>query len=68
MHKQTTYKELYDPFSHYTRGILCFDKKRFTFVAYRVPYLVLDKKSWKTEGEFDADYRSLVNRKYAQSD
>jgi hypothetical protein len=67
MHKQTVYKEMHDPFSHYTRGVLCRDKKKFTFVAYRVPYLDLDKKTWKTEREFDADYRRLINRKYADT-
>ena len=65
MHKQTTYKEMYDPVFHYTRGILRFDKDRFTFVAYRMPYQGLDKKTWKTEREFAADYRRMVNRKYS---
>lgn len=68
MHKQITYKEMYDPVFHYTRGVLRFDKDRFTFVAYRMPYQGLDKKTWKTEREFAADYRRMVNRKYSISD
>jgi len=65
MHKHIIYKELFDPFSHYSRGVLRFDKKRFTFVAYRLPYQGLDRKSWKTEQEFDADYRRVVESKYS---
>jgi len=64
MHKQTIHKELHDPFAHYTRGVLVFDKERFTFIAYRVPYMELNKKSWKTEQEFTDDYRRLIARKY----
>ena len=65
MHKQNTHKELYDPFSHYTRGVLYFDENRFTFTAYRMPYLALDKKTWKTERAFTADYNRLIARKYS---
>ena len=64
MGKQIAYKEIYDPLFHYSRGVLFFDKKKFTFVAYRMPYLDLDNKTWKTEKEFEADYRRMVNRKY----
>ena len=56
---------MYDPLFHYSRGILCYDKEKFTFVAYRMPYQGLDNKTWKTEWEFDADYRRMVNRKYS---
>jgi hypothetical protein len=65
MHKQNAHKELYDPFAHYTRGILYFDEEMFTFIAYRMPYLELDKKTWKTEQAFTADYQRLVARKYS---
>ncbi len=64
MHQQTVHKELYDPFAHYSRGILCFDEDKFTFVAYRMPYLELDKKTWKTEQAFTADYQRVIARKY----
>jgi hypothetical protein len=65
MHKQTPHKELYDPFTHYSRGMLYFDKETYTFVAYRMPYLPLDKKTWKTERAFTADYQRMIVRKYA---
>lgn len=65
MRKPISYKELNDPFSHYTRGVLYYDDGSFTFVAYRVPYLELDSKTWKTEREFKADYHRLIARKYA---
>lgn len=68
MQKQTTYKELYDPFSHYVRGVLWRDEEKFTFTAYRTPYLVLNEKTWRTEKAFDADYRKLVERKYSYLD
>ena len=47
MHKLTPHKELYDPFYHYTRGVLYFDEERYTFTAYRMPYKELDDKSWR---------------------
>ena len=65
MHQQTVHKELYDPFAHYSRGILRFDEDKFTFVAYRMPYLELDKKTWKTEQAFTADYQRVIARKYS---
>ena len=65
MHKNTTHKELHDPFSHYTRGVLHFDDKTLTFTAYRVPYQELDKKTWNSERAFTADYRRMVARKYS---
>lgn len=65
MHKQITHKELYDPFAHYTRGVLYFDEDRFRFTAYRMPYLELDKKTWKTEQAFTADYNRMIARKYS---
>ena len=65
MHKHTTYKKLYDPFSHYTRGILFLDDEIFTFRAYRMPYLELDRKTWKTEQDFSADYQQMIARKYS---
>jgi hypothetical protein len=64
MHKQTTHKELSDPFAHYTRGVLYFDAEMFTFIAHRMPYLDLNKKTWKTEQAFTADYQRIVARKY----
>ena len=65
MHKPSPHKELYDPCYHYTRGVLYFEDDEFTFTAYRVPYMVLDNKSWKTEQAFKADYRRLVESKYS---
>ena len=65
MQKQTPHKELYDPFSHYTRGVLYFDDDKFTFTAYRVPYQELDDKTWTSERAFNADYRRMIARKYA---
>ena len=64
MHKQTHHKELYDPLFHYSRGILYFDEETYTFTAHRMPYLDLDKKSWKTEQAFTADYQRMIARKY----
>ena len=32
MHKPSPHKELYDPYYHYTRGVLYYDKNHFTFV------------------------------------
>ena len=68
MHKQTIHKELHDPFAHYTRGILLFDQETFKFVAYRMPYVELDNKTWKTEQAFRADYQRVVDKKYAMRD
>lgn len=65
MHKQIIHKELCDPFAHYTRGVLLFDQKTFKFVAYRMPYVELDKKTWKTEQAFTADYQRVVEKKYS---
>ena len=65
MHKPALYKEICDPFYHYTRGVLYFDEKRFRFTAYRLPYQELDSKTWKTEKEFTEDYRRMVARKYS---
>ena len=65
MHQQTVHKELYDPFADYSRGTLYFDEDKFTFVAYRMPYLELDKKMWKTEHAFTADYQRAIARKYS---
>ena len=65
MHNSSSHKELYDPLYHYARGVLCFDEEQFTFTAYRVPYLELDHKSWKTEKAFKADYRRLIEKKYS---
>lgn len=65
MHTQTPHMELYDPFSHYTRGVLYFEDETFTFTAYRVPYQELEKKTWKSERAFTADYRRMVARKYS---
>ncbi len=64
MHKLTPHRELYDPYYHYTRGVLYFDKERYTFTAYRMPYKELDNKSWQTEQAFKADYCQLIDRKY----
>jgi hypothetical protein len=68
MHKQTLHKELYDPFAHYTRGVLLFDEEKFKFIAYRMPYVELDNKTWKTEQAFQADYRKMVAKKYSIAD
>lgn len=65
MQKQSTHKELYDPFAHYSRGVLSFDEERYTFTAYRTPYQALDKKTWKTERAFTADYNRMIARKYS---
>lgn len=67
MQKHTTHKELYDPFTHYTRGVLLFDEEKYTFVAYRVPYKELNEKSWNSEQAFTADYQQLIARKYSFS-
>ena len=64
MQKRTAHTELHDPFAHYLRGILFFDGETFTFTAHREPYLKLDKKTWKTEQAFIADYQRLSVRKY----
>ncbi len=64
MRKHTPHKELHDPFAHYTRGVLYCDKDTFTFIAYRVPYEELDKKTWKTEQAFTDDYQRVIARKY----
>ena len=64
MHKLTPHRELYDPYYHYTRGVLYFDKERYTFTAYRMPYKELDNKSWQMEKAFKADYCQLIDRKY----
>jgi hypothetical protein len=66
MHKPTAHKELYDPLTHYSRGVLFFDEDAFRFIAYRMPYQELDKKTWKTEQAFNADYHRMVARKYAR--
>ena len=65
MHKQVTHKEIYDPFAHYTRGVLVFDDEGCHFTAHRVPYMALNHKTWKTEQAFNADYRRLVEQKYS---
>ncbi len=65
MHKNTALKNLYDPFAHYTRGVLYFDEETYTFTAYRTPYLELDKKTWKSEQAFTADYNRVIARKYS---
>ncbi len=65
MHKYTIHKEIQDPFAHYARGVLLYEKNRFTFVAYRVPYQELNGKSWDSEAAFQHEYRQLVARKYA---
>ena len=64
MHRHTIYKELHDPFSHYTRGVLILDEEKYTFIAYRVPYRELNEKTWKSEQAFNSDYRRLIARKY----
>ena len=56
---------MYDPYYHYTRGVLYYDKDHFTFTAHRMPYQELDSKSWETEQAFKADYRRVVNKKYS---
>jgi hypothetical protein len=65
MHKPSPHKEMYDPYYHYTRGVLYYDEDHFTFTAYRLPYLELDSKSWETEQEFKADYQRVVEKKYS---
>lgn len=65
MQHQVPHKELHDPFAHYTRGVLFYDKNRFTFIAYRVPYRELNDRTWDTEQDFMADYHELVARKYS---
>ena len=65
MHQQAIHKELYDPLTHYSRGLLYFDENKFRFVAYRMPYQELDKKTWKTERAFTADYQRVISRKYS---
>ena len=65
MHKPSPHKEFYDPLYHYTRGVLYFDEKEFTFTAYRVPYQSLDNKSWKTEQAFTDEYRRMIQKKYS---
>ena len=65
MQKQTIHKEIYDPFAHYTRGILFFDRDRYTFTAHRMPYVDLNDRTWKTEQAFNADYQRLIDRKYS---
>ena len=67
MHKPSPYKEICDPFYHYSRGVLYFDEEQFTFTAYRMPYQELDNKSWSTEQAFTDDYRRMVARKYSMS-
>ena len=64
MHKQTEHKEMQDPFAHYTRGILYFDKETFTFIAHRMPCVELDKKTWTMEQAFTIDYQRIIARKY----
>jgi len=64
MHNQSTHKKIYDPFAHYTRGVLIFDNGKYHFTAYRVPYQELNDRTWKTEQAFNVDYRRLVERKY----
>ena len=64
MMDKTEQKKLYDPFAHYVRGVLSFDKKTFRFTAYRMPYIELDKKTWKTEQAFRDDYQQTIARKY----
>jgi hypothetical protein len=56
---------MYDPFAHYSRGVLYFDEEKYTFIAYRTPYQALDKKTWKTERAFTADYNRMIARKYS---
>ena len=65
MQKHNALKELYDPFAHYARGVLYFDEDTYTFTAYRMPYQALDKKTWKTEQAFTADYNRMIARKYS---
>lgn len=65
MHKLSPHKELYDPYYHYTRGVLYYDEDQFTFTAYRMPYQGLDNKSWKTERAFKLDYRRMVEKKFS---
>lgn len=65
MHQRTVYKQLYDPLSHYSRGVLYIAEDTFTFSAYRVPYVELETMTWKTEQAFTADYRRMIERKYS---
>ena len=65
MQKPSLHKELYDPYYHYTRGVLYYDEEHFTFTAYRLPYQALDNKSWDTEKDFRVDYNRMVERKYS---
>ena len=65
MHQPTPHREFFDPFAHYTRGVLYFDKKNYTFTAYRLPYKELDNKTWETEQAFNVDYNRLIARKYS---
>jgi hypothetical protein len=64
MQKLTPHKKMYDPFAHYIRGVLFFDKKSFSFIAHRVPYMELNEKTWETEQAFIADYNRLIAKKY----
>jgi len=67
MQSQTPHKEMYDPFAHYIRGVLFFEKKknRFRFIAHRVPYMELNGKSWDSEQAFIRDYNQLIAKKYS---
>jgi hypothetical protein len=65
MQKHTPYKELYDPCAHYVRGVLCFDKDKFTFTAYRTPYLTLNEKTWDSEQAFTEEYRQLIESRFS---
>ncbi len=64
MHKSAPYKEICDPFYHYTRGVLYYDEERFSFTAHRMPYQELNSKTWETEQAFAEDYRKMVAKKY----
>lgn len=64
MQKRTAHKEIYDPLTHYVRGILYFDGETFTFTSYREPYRKLNNKKWETEQAFMADYRRLIAGNY----
>ena len=66
MQEHTAHKDMYDPFAHYIRGVLLFDEETFTFIAYRLPYLELNEKTWDTEQAFIADYKQLIARKYTR--
>ena len=65
MVKKAAHKELHDPFAHYVRGVLHCSEHKFTFTAYRQPYVELNEKTWATETAFNADYRRTIARKYA---